>query len=130
MLQERSFRVTSPRRAVLKVVAESDKALSPTEIYALARLIYDKLGLVTVYRTLEMLDDLDLVERVHRSDNCHAYAAGLEGHQHLMVCEKCGRVEYFSGDNIESLIERVEHDTGYQVNDHWLQLFGICKNCK
>ncbi len=90
MLQERSFRVTSPRRAVLKVVAESDKALSPTEIYALARLIYDKLGLVTVYRTLEMLDDLDLVERVHRSDNCHAYAAGLEGHQHLMVCEKCG----------------------------------------
>jgi Fur family ferric uptake transcriptional regulator len=129
-LQERGFRVTSPRRAVLRVVAESEKALSPTEIYDLGRLLYDKLGLVTVYRTLEMLADLNLVARVHRADNCHAYVAGLEGHQHLLICEKCGRVEYFSGDNIGNLIRRVEQGSGYEVHNHWLQLFGVCRDCK
>lgn len=129
-LQENGCRVTAPRRAVLQVVAESDKALSPTDIYDLGREAYKKLGLVTVYRTLEMLEDLDLVMRVHRPDNCHAFVAGIEGHQHLLLCEKCGRVEYFSGDNIDTLINRVEQESGYQIKSHWLQFFGLCNQCK
>ena len=124
------LRVTAPRQTVLRVVAESEKALSPTEIYDLGRGEYEKLGLVTVYRTLEMLEDLELVMRVHMADNCHAFVAGIEGHQHLLLCEKCGRVEYFSGDNIDGLIERVEQDSGYQIKSHWLQLFGLCSQCK
>lgn len=129
-LQENGCRVTAPRRAVLQVVAETEKVLSPTDIYDLGREKYKKLGLVTVYRTLEMLEDLDLVMRVHRPDNCHAFVAGIEGHQHLLLCEKCGRVQYFSGDNIDALVNRVEQDSGYQIKSHWLQLFGLCSHCK
>lgn len=129
-LQESGCRVTAPRQAVLQVVAEADRALSPTDIYDIGRESYEKLGLVTVYRTLEMLEDLDLVMRVHRLDNCHAFVAGIEGHQHLLLCERCGRVEYFSGDNIDSLVDRVEQDSGFKVKEHWLQFIGLCENCK
>ena len=129
-LRTNDYRVTAARQAVIDVLAASDRAVTPTEIYDLARQEYEKLGLVTVYRTLEKLEDLDLVMRVHRPDNCYAFIAAFEGHQHLLVCERCGRVAYFTGDNIDELVKRVEKESGYTIHDHWLQFFGICANCK
>ena len=128
-LRDNDYRLTAARCAVIEVLAASECAITPTEIYDLARQEYEKLGLVTVYRTLEKLEDLDLVMRVHRQDNCYAFIAGFEGHQHLLVCERCGRVAYFSGDNIDDLVQRVEDESGYKVHDHWLQLFGLCAKC-
>ncbi len=128
-LRQHGYRLTAPRQAVVEIVAESGRALNPTEIYDRARVAYPRLGLVTVYRTLEKLEELHLVQRVHRPDNCQAFIAGVEGHQHLLICQNCGRVQYFSGDQLEALIQRVEADTGYQVHDHWLQLFGKCGEC-
>ena len=129
-LRENDYRLTAARGAVIEVLAASECAITPTEIYDLARRKYEKLGLVTVYRTLEKLEDLELVMRVHRPDNCYAFIAGIDGHQHLLVCERCGRVAYFSGDNIDNLIKRVENESGYKVHDHWLQFFGLCDDCK
>ena len=94
-LKHHGYRLTSPRKAVVEVVANSASVLSPHEIYALGRGRYAKLGLVTVYRTLEKLEEMGLVQRVHRPDGCEAFIAGVDGHQHLLVCESCGRVEYF-----------------------------------
>lgn len=128
-LRQQGYRLTAPRQAVVKIVAQSELALNPSEIYDRARKAYPRLGLVTVYRTLEKLEELHLVQRVHRPDNCQAFIAGVEGHQHLLVCQRCGRVQYFSGDQLEALITRVEAETGYTVTDHWLQLFGECGQC-
>jgi len=130
-LQAQGYRLTAPRRAVVQVVSgETQRALNPTEIYDLAREHYPKLGLVTVYRTLEKLEELGLVQRVHQQDGCHAYIAGFVGHQHLLICERCGCATYFEGDDLSPLIARVEGESGYQINDHWLQLFGICQKCR
>lgn len=129
-LRDNDYRLTASRRAVIQVLAESERAITPTEIYDLGRKFYEKLGLVTVYRTLEKLEDLDLVMRVHRPDNCFAFVAGFEGHQHLLLCERCGRVMYFAGDNIDKLIARVEKESGYKIHAHWLQFFGTCADCE
>jgi Fur family transcriptional regulator, ferric uptake regulator len=128
-LQSSGYRVTVPRRVIVELMVSSTRALGPIEVYDLGRLDYPGLGLVTVYRTLEKLEELRLVERVHQPDGCHRYLRATQGHQHLLMCTGCGEVKYFSGDDINSLTGRVSNETGYEVTDHWLQLFGTCPEC-
>lgn len=129
-LRASGYRLTGPRRAVVETLAQSDRALSATEIYAQARERYLSLGLVSVYRTLEKLEALGLIQRVHQPDGCQAFIASFTGHQHLLICEQCGRVEFFEGDDLEPLIGRVQAESGYSVHAHWLQLFGLCAACR
>jgi len=129
-LQENGYRLTESRRAVVGVIASSDHILTATEVFDLARHHCDGLGLVTVYRTLSKLEELALIERVHLPADCHAYIARFPGHQHLLICQSCGRAEYFSGDQIEPLMDLVAQESGYHVAQHWLQLMGLCAECQ
>ncbi len=129
-LQQSGYRVTAACRAVVAVVAENHYARDPSQIFIEARRSYPHLGLVTVYRTLEKLETLGLVQRVHQPDGCHAYIAAAAGHQHLFICRACQRAEYFDGDDLGELIERLGADRGFLIQDHWLQLFGLCADCR
>ena len=131
-LQENGYRLTAPRQAVVDVIASSLRLLTPLEVYELARERHPRLGLVTVYRTVEKLEELGLIQRVHQPFGCQAFVATAPGHQHLLICQNCGRVEYFSGDRekMDDLIAEVGHDSGFQIKDHWLQLFGVCSECR
>jgi len=129
-LHENGYRLTEARRAVVQTVAESTVAITPLEVYDSARKHYPALGLVSVYRTLEKLEELQLVQRVHQPQGCQAFIAASEGHQHLLLCQRCGRVTFFEGDDLEKLIGKISNKTGYQIREHWLQLFGLCEKCK
>ncbi len=129
-LQERGYRLTGSRRTVVEIIACSQRVISPLEVYEQARSRTPGLGLVTVYRTVEKLEELGLIQRVHRPNGCQAFVASQNGHQHLLICKQCGNVQYFSGDQLESLMHDVESESGYQVSDHWLQLFGLCVECQ
>ncbi len=130
ILQEDGCRITSPRRVIIDVLINSPRALQPTEIYALCKEKHPGIGLVTVYRTLERLESLGLIQRVHREDGCHMLMPAADGHEHYLVCTTCGRTILFEGDDLGTLFTRVESSTGYQVNEHWLQLFGTCPGCQ
>jgi Fur family transcriptional regulator, ferric uptake regulator len=129
-LSESGYRVTAPRRAIVEIMANSPCALGPLEIYDQGRQEYRGLGLVTVYRTLEKLEELGLVQRVHHPQGCHMYLRAAHGHEHLVLCTACGKAEYFSGDDISKLINAVAEKTGFEIREHWLQLFGLCSDCK
>ena len=129
-LRAHGYRLTPARQAVLRVLAESDRALDATQIFDLARQQAPGLGLVTVYRTLETLQALGLVQRVHCNAQCTSYVAAEPGHQHLLVCHRCGRVWYFSGDDLGDLMQAVAGESGFVVEDHWLQLVGLCAECQ
>ena len=129
-LQENGYRLTGSRRTVVEIIANSERALSPLEVYDLARGQHAGLGLVTVYRTLEKLEELGLIQRVHQPQGCQAFIAAFTGHQHLILCSQCGKVQFFDGDNLETFFHAIGQQTGYQVHDHWLQLFGLCETCK
>jgi Fur family ferric uptake transcriptional regulator len=116
---------------VMQVLQRASAPLSPQEVLEQGQHGHHKLGLVTVYRTLALLDEFDLVRRIHREDGCHGYVLASPGHQHHVICQRCGGATEFPGEgDIHALIERVEMGTGYQVNDHLLQLFGLCPNCQ
>jgi Fur family ferric uptake transcriptional regulator len=115
----------------MEVVQSADAAQSPREILQQAQKVHPKLGPVTVYRTLNLLAELGLVRRVHREDGCHGYLAATPGHHHVVICQDCGQaVEFSGGDDLDALIARVESSTGYQVEDHLLQLLGVCAKCR
>lgn len=130
VLQESGCRITAQRRVIISVVVNSQHALQPLEVHALSRAINPRIGLVTVYRTLDRLEELGLVQRVHREDGCHLLMPAANGHEHYLVCTDCGRTILFHGDDLDALFARVEARTGYQVSEHWLQLFGTCPQCR
>jgi Fe2+ or Zn2+ uptake regulation protein len=92
---------------------------------------HEDIGLVTVYRTLDLLTDLSLVRRVHGSEACIGYALASPGHHHHLVCRKCDKVIEFSGTSVlDSLIQQIEYQTGFVVDGHLLQLYGLCPECQ
>jgi Fur family ferric uptake transcriptional regulator len=129
-LKTSGYKITGPRYCVVEILAHSDKALTASEIYDQAQVQYPTIGLVSIYRTLEKLELLGLIQRVHQKEKCQAYIAASRGHEHLLVCHSCGRVIFFQGDNINELVNEIEKKTGYLVQEHWLQLVGICQECQ
>ena len=129
-LRSSGYRLTEPRQAVIDVLAKSQRALNATEIFDLAREEYPSLGLVSVYRTLEKLEELELIQKVHHPDGCQSFIAGFTGHQHLLICQVCGQAEFFEGDDLAPLIEHVSRESGFTIEEHWLQFFGLCAKCK
>jgi Fe2+ or Zn2+ uptake regulation protein len=129
-LKNHGYRLTGARNAVVETVADAAQALTPLEVYDLARRKYAALGLVTVYRTLEKLEELHLVQRVHQPAGCQAFIAASRGHQHLLLCQSCGQAIYIDGDNLDPLIDKLSRQTGFRIDEHWLQFFGLCTNCK
>lgn len=129
-LQEHGYRLTESRRAVVETVAATSRALTPMEVFDSARAAHPELGLVTVYRALEKLEELRLIQRVHQPGGCQAFIAASQGHQHLLLCQTCGQVTFFEGDDLDPLFHAIAQKTGYAIQEHWLQLFGLCQDCK
>jgi Fe2+ or Zn2+ uptake regulation protein len=129
-LEHEGYRLTAPRRAIVEVLAASDFALGPLELFDRLRQDCPGMGLVTVYRTLEKLEDAGLVQRVHQPGGCHRYLRAAHGHQHLLLCTGCGRAQIFEGDDLDGFIGAVAEHSGFSIQEHWLQLYGLCPECK
>ena len=130
-LSESGLRVTQPRLQVMKIIASTSRPLTPQEIYQRTMELDNPPGIASIYRTLETLDDLGLIQQIHQPDGCHGIWPAVEGHKHLVLCRSCGRMLVVEGnENIAEYIQRIEAETGFQVDEHWLQLFGICDHCR
>jgi Fur family transcriptional regulator, ferric uptake regulator len=130
-LSNANCRITAPRRAVMRALLETDVPMDPKAILRAGQAYHANLGLVTVYRTLDLYEELGIAHRVHLSDGCHGYLPTQPGHRHVVVCQRCGRSREFMGrDDLATLVERVETHTGYRIEDHLLQLFGVCPTCR
>jgi Fe2+ or Zn2+ uptake regulation protein len=129
-LRQAGYRLTQPRLAVLQVLQENNGYLSPTEIHERGRALYPSLGLVTVYRTLETLDELGLARRVHGRGNCHGYARANSASGHYLVCRHCGQVTEFPCEGMKGIIETMQQRSGFTVEEHLLELEGLCPTCQ
>lgn len=129
-LSKSGYRLTKPRRAILEIIAGSSRPLTPMDIFDQARPKAPGIGLVTVYRTIEKLEELKLVDRVHQIGQCQTIIKGTSGHQHLLICTRCGNSAYFDGLETEGQYKEIGKTFGYKVTGHWLQLSGLCLNCQ
>ena len=123
------LKCTPQRLSVLKVLEESESYLSINTIHTRVKELLPGTGLATVYRSLETLVDLGLVVKVHLEDGCHSYAVAPEGHSHPIVCTECNKVIEFAECPLDKISEKLSKDTGIQIRNHFLQLFGRCREC-
>jgi len=129
-LHQHGYRMTRPRRQVMEIIAASETALTPQEIYQKSLQLERSLGIASVYRTLEMLEELGLIQQIHQPGGCHGIWPALEGHKHHLICRDCGQMQVIEGNvDIDGYISAIEKQTGYRVDDHWLQFFGRCDGC-
>ena len=111
-VQRAGYRLTRPRRAVLRVMAHSEAALTATEVHDSCYAFHPQVGLVTVYRTLKLLVELGLVRRLRTEDGSQAYArADLRTPGHHLVCRSCHRVVEFPCAGLEEMIQTLEQRT-------------------
>jgi len=130
-LASHGHRITSSRRAVVDALCSARRPLSAHQVLDRAKVYHPSLGLVTVYRTLNLLAELDLVRRVHEDDGCHGYLMSSPGHHHAVICQSCGcATEFSGGDDLSHLLARVRRETGFRVEAHLLQLTGLCSDCQ
>lgn len=129
-LATRGYKLTQPRRALLRVVLQAGCSLTPAEIHIRAQRLYPQTGLVTVYRTLEVLVECGVLGRIHQPDGCHAYALTSAPHGHHVICGRCHAVTEFEDCDLHNLLQTVQRRTGYQIEGHWLELFGLCPACQ
>ena len=130
-LNQQGLRMTRPRKEVAAILKESKVPLTPQTIHQRAIRRNCDIGLVSVYRTLDLLSELDLVRRVHGQDGCHGYVLASPGHHHHLICHKCGKAVEFTGSgDLSDFIKRIESNTGLAIDEHILQLYGLCQQCQ
>lgn len=128
-LRRRGGRMTAQRRAVLEALSAPGCAHDAETIHARARRRHPRLGLVTVYRTLEAFVREGVARPVFFGDGRARYDLAEEGpHHHHAVCTRCGRVARLERCGLPSP-RRLGRPHGFTVTAHRLELFGICRRC-
>jgi len=123
--------MTASRNAIAHVLSEAEHWLNPEEILQRGKERCPSLGLVTVYRTLALFDELGLVRRIHAHPGCHGYVSATLKHGHHLVCSACQQVVEFPGSEaLAPFIQAIEQQTGFVVDDHMLELHGLCPACQ
>ena len=129
-MQMAGARLTEPRRAVARVMGEARGWLDAETITSRARRHCPSISLVTVYRTLDLLESLGIARRVHGLAGCHGYARASIADGHFMLCRGCHQVIEFEGCDVERVSRRLARQTGFRVEDHVLELVGLCLECR
>jgi Fur family ferric uptake transcriptional regulator len=129
-LRQHGYKLTPQRRALIRTIASSQDHLTPAAIYEKIHQEHPNIGLVTIYRTLEILTQLKLICELHTGDSCPSYTISASGHHHHLICTNCGRVVDFTGHDLTELGQRLSLETGFKIDSHMLEFVGLCQACQ
>lgn len=136
LLKEKGLKVTAQRLAVLEAVASRpEEHLTAEEIFTLVKVSCPDIGLATVYRTIQLLNELGLIDRISFDDGAVRYEIGSapdreqKHRHHHLICRRCGRVFSFREDLLEELEAKITATTGFAVVNHEVKLYGYCREC-
>lgn len=128
VLRARGLRLTAQRQLVLEAVHELGHA-TPDQVHAKVAAVAAGVNITTVYRTLELLEELGLVTHAHLSHGAPTYhTVGAEQHVHL-VCRSCGGVAEVPSGTLSALADTLEAERGFLVDMGHVALFGVCAHC-
>ncbi len=130
-LDRAGYHSTAPRRAMAEMVAAREGRFTAEDLLVEARRARRGVGRATIFRSLEIFESLGLVEQVHLPNGEHAYVACERPHHHHVVCKECGRSQEVGDLGITPIArELVEQRTGYLVDSHRIEFFGLCPDCR
>jgi Fur family ferric uptake transcriptional regulator len=128
VLRDRGYRLTPQRQLVLEAVDRLGHATAD-DVVSEVRRTASAVNISTVYRTLELLEELELVTHTHLGHGAPTYhAATLDDHVHL-VCRRCGSVEEVEPALVQDLVDRLAAERGFTVDVGHFAIFGECRSC-
>jgi len=132
-LRQKEYKLTPQRRITLDVLMENQSEhLSTEDIYQLVKEKYPDVGLATIYRTLQLFDEFNIIKKLNFGDGCYRYELSEDKkHQHHhLICMKCEKVYEFEDDLLDKLEDKIRKENGFEVVDHMVKFYGYCNDCK
>ncbi len=129
-LRQHGYKLTPQRRVVIQTITSNQDHLTTAAIYEKVRQDYPTIGLVTIYRTLEILAKLGLICELHAGDSCRSYTISTLGHHHHLICSNCGTVVDFAGFELGEVEQSLSKETGFRIDGHLLEFVGLCQACQ
>jgi Fur family transcriptional regulator, ferric uptake regulator len=129
-LEDAGVRLTAPRREVARLIASRVGHFTAADLEADPRAHRAHIGRATIFRSLDLLSTLGVIERIDLPNGEHAYVACEPEHHHHVVCSSCGRSSDFDDADLSAVVSSVAARTGYRIDTHRLELFGLCRSCQ
>src|SRR4030042_626156 len=126
-LRRHGHKITPQRRVVISAIVKSHEHLTPSAIHQRVRRERPGIGLVTIYRTLEMLAGLGLICETHAGGSCRSYLRRRPAaHHHHLICSDCGKVVDFTACDLAGLERRLAKETSFKITGHPLEVLRPC----
>jgi len=132
LLKLNNLKHTTQRELILEIIYDNSGHFTPEDIYNLIKENYPdvKLGIATVYRTLTLLEDANIVSSISFGTQGKKYEFGLKEHHDHLVCLECGGIEEFFDETIEKQQEAIAKKFNFKMTSHVMKITGICKSCQ
>lgn len=132
--QDKQYKLTPQRQIILQAFIDNPAHhLSAEDVYNIVRQQSPEIGLATVYRTLELFSELEVLQKIDFGDGRSRYeineASNVHHHHHL-ICISCGKVKEFEDDLLESLETLISRTGNFKIVDHQVKFFGYCQECQ
>jgi Fe2+ or Zn2+ uptake regulation protein len=128
-LDRAGFRVTEPRRTVAELIADREGHFTAADLVDDARRRRLGVGRATIFRALELFSEMGVVERLDLPSGEHAYIPCEPVHHHHVVCSRCGRAVDVEDCGMGAVAREISRRTGFRIDDHRLELYGLCPDC-
>jgi Fur family ferric uptake transcriptional regulator len=128
-LRARGYRVTPQRQLVLEAVTKLEHA-TPEEIWADVQQTARGVNISTIYRALELLEQLGLVTHTHLGHGAPSYHLAAEDKHVHLVCSQCGRIMQVGPEAVAPLVSALDEQYGFQTDVGHLTVFGRCRECR
>lgn len=130
LLEGKGYRLTPQRLIILTAIRKSGDHISAEEVFRQVSRRYPTINISTVYRTLELLEKINLVTSTDLGDGTKQYHFIESAQHHHLVCKTCGEIMEFSGSHLQSLKEMLYDEYKFRTNLSHLVIYGLCRNCQ
>ena len=130
LFRGKKLRMSHPRLVIYQQLSSTLNPVSPQEIYRYLLKGHRRIGLTSIYRCLDLFESLGIVFKVGHRPQGKYKLCEQEDHHHHIVCKTCGHVEELTFCDMPKWSKRVMESTGYEVTDHQLSFYGICRDCR
>ncbi len=128
-IETAGHRLTGPRLAATRLIAAHEGPFTAADLAAAAEARDLRIGRATIFRAIDLLLELEVIERLDLPTGEHAYVACRPAHHHHLVCSGCGRTVDVDDSGLRGVVSEIASRTGFRIDDHRLELFGQCPSC-
>ncbi len=131
VLKNKGMKYTEQRALILQLLMKLDEHLNAEELYEVVKKEHPEqnIGIATVYRTLNFLEEVNLISSISFGKEGKKYESNDTEHHDHIICTSCGKIVEFFDEEIEKRQESIAEQKGFMITDHNMQLYGLCETC-